>query len=62
MMLKAIDRRLHNQFAMEAGLHGFKIPLRYNRDAVPQEDVDFDPVVAEKAMIEAQKRVKARYG
>lgn len=65
MMLKAIDRRLHNQYALEASLHGYKIPFRFNRDLeiAKQESVEekFDTDLVEKAMIDAQKRVKARY-
>jgi hypothetical protein len=65
MMLKAIDRRTHNQYAMEAQLHGVKIPFKYNHDLLSKkseiEDIQFNQEQAERAMIEAQKRVKSRY-
>lgn len=64
-MLKAIDTRVHNQFALEAGLHGVKVPFKYNHEKLTEQeqldDIQFDPSIAEKAMLEAQRRVKARY-
>jgi hypothetical protein len=64
-MLRAIDIRTHNQYAIEAGLHGIKIPFKYNQvriaDQQKLEDISFDPAIAEKAIMEAQRRVKARY-
>jgi hypothetical protein len=64
-MLRAIDVRTHNQYATEAGLHGVKVPFRYNREKLIEqsqvEDVEFDPKQAERAILEAQKRVKSRY-
>lgn len=65
MMLKAIDRRTHNDFAMQAGLHGIKVPFRYSNEVLEHkaqiEDLEFDPKQVERAMAEAQKRVKSRY-
>jgi len=65
-MLKAIDLRIHNNFVIDAGFHGIKIPLRYNAEQLKEEteteDEEFDPACVEKAMLESQARVKARYG
>lgn len=61
-----MDRRLHNDYAIEASLHGFKVPLRHNIEAKVQDqeiqDQEFDPKIAERAMLEAQSRVRSRYG
>lgn len=65
-MLRNMDRRLHNSYAIEASLHGIKVPLRHNLEKAKQdqdlEDLEFDPKIAEQAMLDAQSRVRSRYG
>ena len=65
-MLRAMDRRQHNEYAIQASFHGLKIPLRHNHErAVEEQKVNFDPKEEERALaalMQAQKRVKARYG
>lgn len=57
--LRYIDTRKHNNYAMQAALHGHKIKLK---DATPQkkdqesEFTDEESVAAEKAMQKAMQR------
>jgi hypothetical protein len=63
-MLRAIDRRTHNQYAIDASLHGIKIPLKFNQDS-PQtktpELTEEEKVMMEKIIQDGQRRVRARY-
>ena len=65
MMLVAIDRRTHNAFAIQAGLHGIKVPFKHNQkkleDQAALDDLEFNPDQVERAMLQAQQRVKSRY-
>lgn len=58
-MLKAIDRRLHNEYAIEASFHGIKLEMKGVEPVVEEEP--FDEKIAEKALLEAQSRVRSRY-
>lgn len=62
-MLKAMDRRLHNEYALEASLHGIRVPLRYNKESAVKNEPEFkmDPKEEERLLLEAQSRVKGRY-
>ncbi len=59
-MLKAIDRRTHNEYAIQASFHGIKIPMRDNVDLLHKQAVAaFDP--KEQAAIDAAfEETKAR--
>jgi hypothetical protein len=65
-MMERINIRVHNDYVVQASLHGIKVPPRFHPDRVKQEaeieDAEFDPKIAERAMLAAQQRVKARYG
>lgn len=65
-MLRAIDRRTHNDYAVQASLHGIKVPLRDNRErAVKEANVNFSPeeeAAMERQMIAAQRNVRERFG
>lgn len=63
-MLRAIDRRVHNEYALQASFHGAKIPLRYNKEKeVEAADMEepADSKALEQAMLQAQERVRRRY-
>lgn len=63
MMVHAINRRTHNEYAAEAGLHGVKIPFQHNRELEASEpEPPMDAAAAAQAMQEAQDRVRKRYG
>lgn len=61
--MKNMNRRLHNEYAVQASFHGIKVPLRYNTDLLEkQEEAEpFDPKIAERALQQAQARVRSRY-
>lgn len=52
-MLRAIDRRTHNQYAVQASFHGIQVPLRHNTEQLTSEvDAKFDQ--AEQDLIDAE--------
>lgn len=63
-MLKAMDRRLHNEYATQASLHGIKIPLRHNHEvsSAAEPVTPMEEAKMHEALVAAQSRVKARYG
>lgn len=62
-MLQAIDVRTHNNFARQASLHGAKIQLKQlTPSKIEIPDNSLDDKKAMDALMEAQKRVRARYG
>lgn len=62
VMMRKIDIRTHNEFAQQASLHGAKIPLRYETPPTLDVPSDFDDEKANRALVEAQARVRSRYG
>lgn len=62
-MLRAIDRRTHNEYAIDASLHGYKVPFRVNEKVEREEmEIVLPPAEAEKLMAEGLARVRARHG
>lgn len=59
-MLRAIGRRQHNNYAIQASFHGIKIPLRDNVELLHKRaEADFNP--ADEAMInDAFEQMKKR--
>jgi hypothetical protein len=62
-MLRNIDRRIHNEYAVEASLHGIKVPLRFNSTTQAHVEMsDDERAHLERVMKQGQQRVRARYG
>ncbi len=57
-----MNRRLHNEYAVDASLHGIKIPMKHNPEtSCFSEEEPLDAKIAEAAMKAAQARVRSRY-
>lgn len=65
-MLRAMHIRQHNSYALEANLHGYKVPLIHpiepSSSFSEEEEIVLDPAQEERLLREAQARVRSRYG
>ncbi len=57
MMLEAIDRRLHNEMALQASFHGISVPRR-ERVVEEPETQPIDPDFEKRYLERVRKRLK----
>lgn len=59
-MLKQINKRLHNEFAANASLHGIKIPLQQTSETISQPELSEDEIALMNKALAETKLSKAK--